>query len=368
MKEQLAERLLARVMNWRAEDVARERPILQAMAAYKYDEYQQFKPGMRFVESLALWLNDFTDPKHKEEAYKFVRERLLFFSTAEINHLVSIAYPDFIRPRLLHRVAADTGISKYYLGRLLETQALKIRQRSCLFLGLSDGARTDIFRRANEGVITHEQVLQTYEVKAQRGQKLLEKLRKDLTTKIAPGVAGLDKARFSTLVLQDDFSGSGTSYLRSNGDSFEGKLQEMAADLLNPESEAAKLFDCANTQVLLVLYIATEQALKHIRDALAKIWGGIVNFEVIAIHPLPESIRIKPGDSLDGLLDAHYEPDVMEDEHTKKGGKTIKYGYAECGLPLVLSHNSPNNSIYPVWNTDGKLRPLFPRVSRHKQP
>lgn len=52
MKDALAERLLAAVMNWKEEDVARERPDLQAMAAYKYDEYRQFSPGMRFVESL----------------------------------------------------------------------------------------------------------------------------------------------------------------------------------------------------------------------------------------------------------------------------------------------------------------------------
>ena len=38
MKDALAERLLAAVMNWKEEDVARERPDLQAMAAYKYDE------------------------------------------------------------------------------------------------------------------------------------------------------------------------------------------------------------------------------------------------------------------------------------------------------------------------------------------
>jgi hypothetical protein len=59
MKEALAERLLATVMNWTPEDVANERPLLQAMAALKYDEYQQFAPGIRFVESLALWLRQF---------------------------------------------------------------------------------------------------------------------------------------------------------------------------------------------------------------------------------------------------------------------------------------------------------------------
>ncbi len=59
MRDALAERLLANVMAWTPEDVARERPVLQALAAIKYDEYQQFSPGMRFVESLALWLAQF---------------------------------------------------------------------------------------------------------------------------------------------------------------------------------------------------------------------------------------------------------------------------------------------------------------------
>jgi len=54
MRDALAERLLANVMKWTPEDVALERPVLQALAALKYDEYQQFSPGMRFVESLAL--------------------------------------------------------------------------------------------------------------------------------------------------------------------------------------------------------------------------------------------------------------------------------------------------------------------------
>jgi len=43
-------------MEWSNEDIARQRPVLQALASSKYDEYQQFSPGMRFVESLALWL------------------------------------------------------------------------------------------------------------------------------------------------------------------------------------------------------------------------------------------------------------------------------------------------------------------------
>ena len=56
MRDILAEKLLVRVMNWNEEEVSRERPFLQAMATFKYDEYQQFAPGMKFIESLAMWL------------------------------------------------------------------------------------------------------------------------------------------------------------------------------------------------------------------------------------------------------------------------------------------------------------------------
>ncbi len=88
MRDILAERLLARVMKWNPQDLARERPDLQALAALKYDAYQQFSPGMRFIESLALWLEQFTKDEERRTAYKFVRERLVFISEVEMKHLV----------------------------------------------------------------------------------------------------------------------------------------------------------------------------------------------------------------------------------------------------------------------------------------
>src|SRR5260370_9527896 len=101
MRDNLAERLLAKVMSWTPEDVSRERPMLQAMAAYKYDEYRQFSPGKRFVESLALWLDQFETLTERQAAYDFVKTRLVFISDAELGHLVSMAYHDFVRPFLL---------------------------------------------------------------------------------------------------------------------------------------------------------------------------------------------------------------------------------------------------------------------------
>src|SRR3954454_18377591 len=102
MKEALAKRLLAEVLGWSPEEMSEELPALQAMAAYKYDDYQQFAPGMRFIESLALWLSQFA-ANDRRVAYRLAKERLVFCSVAEMNHLVSMAYPDLIRPHLLRR-------------------------------------------------------------------------------------------------------------------------------------------------------------------------------------------------------------------------------------------------------------------------
>jgi len=57
------------------------------------------------------------------------------------------------------------------------------------------------------------------------------------------------------------------------------------------------------------------------------------------------------------------------DEHFEKGGTSdAKYGYAAGGLPIVLHHNTPNNSIALLWSYDDRdVVGLFPRVQRHKE-
>jgi hypothetical protein len=374
MKEQLAERLLARVMNWDAERVAKERPVLQSLAAYKYDEYQKFSPGQRFIESLALWLYDFKTTEYQEAAYTFVRTRLVFFSAAEIQHLVSIAYPDHIRPLLLQRAAKELNLDPYHVGKVITSTSFQLHQRSTLFLGLSDGARTDIFRRSNEEDLSHEQILQNYEIKAERVNKLLDKLRQDLRKKNTT-IKDMDSETFNTIVLMDDFSASGTSYLRfkdekSNDlkdENLEGKLFEFSRDVKDPKSPLARLVN-SNTRIYLVIYIATNQAVDYLRNLLSKYWGAKdIQFDILVIHPLFPSIKIGPSDSLASLLEYFYDKETLEDEHINKGKQGVKYGYAACGLPVVLTHNTPNNSIYPIWARTSKLRALFPRISRHKR-
>jgi hypothetical protein len=369
MRDALAERILAQVMDWAPEDVARERPDLQALADYKYDEYQQFFPGMRFVESLAMWLSQFRTIDERRIAYEFVKTKLIFYSSEEMNHLVSIAFPDYIRLWLLRRTAQDVGIDERLVSKISDHAAFKVRQRQCLFLGLSDGARIDVFRRSNSPELTHEQMLQTYEVSATRVDELLTKLSDGTANLLGREPPG-EMQEFRTIVLLDDFSGSGVSYLRrGDGGSFKGKIGEFHRSLIAPDGAARRLVDIKRLEIIVVLYIATDQARSYLERLSKEVWGSMgVEYSIIVIHELNGStcLRRDDGNAMGPLIETYYDSDI-EDEHTKMGGTNIKYGFAGCGLPLVLNHNTPNNSLSLLWAESKKTRALFPRVSRHRK-
>src|SRR6185312_9010049 len=108
-----------------------------------------------------------------------------------------------------------------HIGQIADSVDFRVRQRQCLFLGLSDGARIDTFRRANRE-LNHEQIWQTHELSPGRVAELLSKLAQH-TQQIGPGVAPL--MHFRTIVLLDDFSASGSSYLmRKDDGSYGGKI------------------------------------------------------------------------------------------------------------------------------------------------
>jgi len=67
------------------------------------------------------------------------------------------------------------------------------------------------------------------------------------------------------------------------------------------------------------------------------------------------------------LVEKYYDA-TPEDSHTAKGNSgDLKFGYSNCALPLILHHNTPNNSLYLLWAPDdAPTRGLFPRVNRHK--
>jgi hypothetical protein len=368
LKDQLAEELLAKVMGWKspAEFVEHGRPLM-AMSAYKYDEYQQFSPGMRFIESLALWLGQFKTPAQRKAALAFVRERLVFVSAAEMNHLVSISYPDHVRPFLLSKAAAESGLSRWHMGKVTNSLEFRVRERRCLFLGLSDGSHTDVFRRANPH-LQNEQVRQSHELTAERSMALREELVKDLARLFGRAPSD-DEAVFRSVVLLDDFSASGVSYIRKREDgSYAGKVGKFLAALHDPSASLSRLFTSKSLEVILVLYMATEtaeQVLFEGLSALCKPHGYEPN--LVIVQKFPETQRVTRGTlpEFDALIDGYYDSE-NETTSTALGGTNLKYGFAGGAMPLVLSHNTPNNSLGLLWAEGPNMRPLFPRVTRHK--
>lgn len=369
MKKELAEALLARIMGWTDEEKARERARLETFASYKYDEYQQFSPGRRFIESLALWLSQFDAGHERNTAYAFVCDRLIFFSAGEVNHLVELAFPTIIRPHLVETASARSGVLIDRVKAVMGTTEYRTLHRRTLYLGMSDGARTDWFRRANPS-ISNEQVFHAYDISEVKSSDMVDELRKDLTEMTGSEPKG-DAALFENVVLLDDFTASGTSAIRfdEKKKEWKGKIPKIIEDLENASRLGATVIQ--GVKVTIIAYIASDQAITHIRKMLPQLpfAKGTVEFNVVcelgANAPLGTT---RDADFLALLADDRYFDKEADDKHGAVGGGTKRYGYAGGRLPVVLNHNTPNNSVYILWAEDvHAVRGLFPRVSRHRK-
>jgi hypothetical protein len=235
------------------------------------------------------------------------------------------------------------------------------------FLGLSDGSHTDILRRANPH-LRNEQVRQSHELTEDRIDDLKQELTKDLA-KIYGRQPDNEEAVFRSVILLDDFSASGVSYIREKPDgSAAGKVGKFLSSFKDGSKPLCSLFAGQGLEIILVLYMATETAERRLSEALLKICSGRgYDSKVLIVQRFPENQRIARGSlpELDALIDAHYDRE-NESSSTALGGTDLKFGFAGGGLPLILSHNCPNNSIGLLWAEGSKMRPLFPRVTRHK--
>lgn len=369
MKKELAETLLAKIMDWTDEEKARERARLETFASYKYDEYQQFSPGRRFIESLALWLAQFDADDQRKTAYNFVCNRLIFFSASEINHLVELTFPTIVRPKLISTASERANMPADRIKAILETREYRALHRRTLYLGMSDGARTDWFRRANPA-ISNEQVFHAYDVSEVKSSDMVKKLKKDLNEMLGAEPSG-DDALFETVVLLDDFTASGTSAIRfdEKTNEWDGKIPKIIKDIDQDGRLGACLIQ--GVKVIIVAYIASDQAIEHISGLLSKLpfSKGTVEFKVVcklgARVPLD---RARDAAFFDLMDDDRYFDSEVDDNHGAVGGTTKRFGYANGRLPIVLNHNTPNNSVYILWAEDLQtVRGLFPRVSRHRK-
>lgn len=353
MNEGYALRHLRKLMGWSFEEDNRQTKWLRMMSDFKYDSYRDFWAGVRFVEALLDWLQQF-EPADRQIAYDLVRQRLIFLSFTEIEHLVKRTLPVYVHNILLERVAQKCGIPKYLIWSNPAAQKLYADTLArTLFIGLSDGARIDSFRRSSAGLISNEQVVLNYEISNDKWHDMHGELK---------ARTGNSDARFELLFLIDDFTGSGKSLLRVEKGEWKGKLKKIAVHFRCHHGVFAP--DCS---INVHHYIGTARAKRAIESLLLaaaatggpKVWfpnAVGTTFDLTLSDSL--SLQRDQESALDALVDKYYDP-AIETKSIKVGGTDAKFGFAACGLPLVLEHNTPNNSIGLLW-ADSPAKPAIP--------
>lgn len=377
MNSNLANQLLASIMKWEAQTLASERAALEFMGSMKYDAYDRYMPGMRFMSSLVQWLNDIEE-EDRDEAYKFIKEKLVFISSTQMNYLVDLLYDSKIRPILLDMATTETGMPSYKRSSNVVHNRFEIEKRSALVVGLSDGAHTDILRRS--AGFSNEQVLTNYYPDGKKLKDMLDELRKD------DKLQSIEKPYFRRIFLIDDFTASGKSFIRydeSDG-KYHGKLKKIIDELctrgyvekgqkiehlsylLNPEQKI---------QIDILFSIATEKAKTSIKDNLDDYlksvgWQDKVEFNIHIVQLLEDKLSndIKSDNNLVRVLkkDKHFVEECVISKSYKVGKNDSPWlGFDECALPVVLAHNTPNNSLPIIWQDAERFHGLFPRISRH---
>lgn len=379
----LALNLIGHVMKWDNEVATREYAWLRLMSSMKYDGYSDFRAGVRFLESLVSWLRQF-EPADREAAYTFIKTRLVYISALEMQRVIENFVPETVTPFLRQSVAISLRIKPYGVWKTAKaSKAFSDALRRCLFVGLSDGSRIDVLRRANSGRLSQEQVIPMMNVDEEKWKSLGKDLRAEL---------GKD-AVFDDVYLIDDFTASGTTFIRfPPGGEPKGKLAKFESMVQLAKGRLGAEFPLRDQYTLHIHhYVSTTQAhealQKRIDEAAtmlsnrsyrdASITEGTLlpaDLKVGNIDASGSATPTTPDDSqIIDLCNRYYDNDLFErlKVHCEEAGQTnMRYGYAYCALPVILEHNTPNNSIPLLWaETDGKqgptMRPLFHRRDRH---
>ncbi|OWU82237.1 hypothetical protein ATO6_23010 [Oceanicola sp. 22II-s10i] len=400
----LALKLLADVMDWDDATATREFGWLRLMASVKYDGYADFAAGAGFLEALVDWMRQFDTSYDRAIAYRFVKQRLVYISTAEMHRVVEAFIPEVVTPYLRRSVGAECGLHPWEVWAANEpAEAFKSRLRKCLFVGLSDGSRIDVLRRSNAGRISQEQIIPMMNVDDAKWESLGE----DLIS--APGLDA--NSRFEDVFLIDDFTASGTTFIRTVEGKTKGKLHKfnkMVEAARRSLSAKEKVFPISENYSLHIHhYVSTSQARgtltervgalvkmlenRSFRDEVHITEGLLLSDNLPLGRPKPglqaggaveaSAIGFEPNRIAENEIDAQfialceraYDPELFRrlEKHCREAGmETMCYGYGGCALPLVLEHNTPNNSVPLIWSETGSeadpnTRPLFQRRDRH---
>ena len=372
MINRLALSLLAKVMDWNEEEVTREYSWLRLMSSVKYDGYGDFRAGVRFLENLAIWLRQFK-PVDRSIAYSFIRNRLVYISTAEMHRIIETFIPETVTPYLRKAAAAKVGIKPYETwGSPHGVEAFNRLLRCSLIVGLSDGSRIDVLRRANSGRLVQDQFVPMLDI----GFDKWADLKKELTKAL-----GAD-ARFENVFLIDDFTASGTTFIRKSDEGeWKGKLNKFNDLVCKARAKLGDDFPIAETYTLNIHhYVSTQQAHEALEKRVANAYQSwlersFASYRITQGLLLPSDLKMSEDkdDLMLSICDHYYDDHLYQrlKKHCDEVGQTdMRRGYANCSLPVILEQNTPNNSVSILWaettsRDKHQMSPLFRRRDRH---
>jgi len=299
------------------------------------------------------WLNEFQSPQDREAGLILVR-KILFLSRREVLELSRVTY-DSILLEIMEEIIRVKGLQRLDYARAY--RSLDKFLKKCIFVGMSDGALIDYFRRHGD-VIDNEQVVPYYKIDEVEKSK-----HKD--------------AEYAFLI--DDMCGSGTTFLRKEREASRWKLDGQLPRFLDKWKTFSRF-----SAIYYCPYLITQKGFNRL-EALINGPRRIVNrhreftFKILYGMRVPNDYSIlsrkrtsRPlfeteTDRLKvvQLCEKYYNPKV-EDKHTRKGGG-CKFGFGRIGTLLVRFSNTPNNTPSVLWFSDdgGQSRALFKRLSRH---
>ena len=179
--------------------------------------------------------------------------------------------------------------------------------------------------------------------------------------------------KYEMIFLIDDFSASGTSYIREEDGRFAGKITKFLKQVITDDEYdfIKSVIDTKNLRICVVLYVATTGAIQRIKDRISKyVKHTSIKVEVYAVQELDDSVRLNSEflEKLESVLENNFQYDDIVTPAYKKGQyDKPHHGFDNGCLALVLNHNCPNNSLPVLWHGVEKegISALFPRVQRY---
>ncbi|WP_326615222.1 hypothetical protein OG949_40715 (plasmid) [Streptomyces scopuliridis] len=291
---------------------------LDVLAEAKFDSYERYPSLTGFWEELTGWLRQ-AAPGDRSGMLRWLAENLLFVSRDQVHSLLRVFAGEWLVTRSMELAVRHSCD--------LETEL-----SGTAVCALSDGVPLGTTRRLIPN-LTHRQFFSD------------------------PALLDGFESTLRHLVLIDDFSGTGKSLAHAPTDTEAdeapfGRVPDACRALRGLADPASR-----GAVVSVVLLMASAAAVRHLSAILPALGCSLHVTQVL--NPCPQTAMQSWSRRYLGI-----SPNPAVKTH-------VNADYRMGDLPVVLSHNTPNDTFALLWEArnsgDRTWRPLFPRFDRVRE-